>query len=83
MMRDEVGMPEAAVEKSPLTMPRNVSPRMGIRTIKNENFATSSFLTPSKSPVAIVVPERDKPGITATACASPIMKDEPQPIFFL
>ena len=35
--------------------------------IKNENCASFSFLLPSNKPVAIVVPERDKPGIVAQA----------------
>jgi hypothetical protein len=30
--------------------------------------------------VAMVVPERDKPGKTATACANPIRKAAPQPM---
>lgn len=46
---------------------RNASPSMGMRTIRNENCATCSFLLPSNKPVAMVVPERDSPGSTATA----------------
>lgn len=32
-----------------------------------------SFLFPSKSPVAMVVPERESPGKTAIACDNPMM----------
>ena len=52
---------------------KNVSPKIGISTMRNENCATLSFLLPSKRPVAIVVPERDKPGNTAIACPTPMM----------
>ena len=42
-------------------------PKMGITTIKKENCATCSRLSPRIIPVAIVVPERLKPGKTAIA----------------
>ena len=45
----------------------NASPKIGGITIKKENCANFSFLLPNKSPVAIVLPERDKPGMTAHA----------------
>ncbi len=50
------------------------SPRMGIITIRNENLAICSRLSPMMMPVAIVDPERDRPGRTATAWAQPITK---------
>ena len=50
------------------------SPKMGGITIRNENCASDSFLLPNSRPVAMVLPERDTPGSTATACASPMMK---------
>ena len=49
------------------------SPKIGIKTIRKENWAMLSFLLPRISPVAIVVPERDNPGKTATACPRPII----------
>jgi hypothetical protein len=73
-------MPETATEKSPFIAPKKVSPKMGINTIKKENFATSSFFTPNNKPVAMVVPERERPGKTATACANPIRKAMPHPM---
>ena len=51
----------------------SASPSIGGITIRKENCAYFSFELPNKSPVAIVVPERDKPGSTAHACAIPIM----------
>ena len=50
----------------------NVSPRMGIMTIRNENEATFSRLSPRSIPVAMVVPERLRPGRTAIDCAMPM-----------
>lgn len=50
------------------------SPKIGGITIKNENCAKCSFLFPNIRPVAIVEPERERPGITAHACATPIIK---------
>ena len=52
----------------------NASPNIGGITIRNENCASDSFLLPSSKPVAIVLPERERPGITAHACAKPIIK---------
>ena len=54
---------------------------MGINTIKKENLATASFLFPNNIPVAIVEPERDKPGNTAHACANPITNASRYEIF--
>ncbi len=54
-------------------MSRKAAPRIGISTIKKEKRATSSFFVPSRRPVAIVEPLREIPGITATACAMPII----------
>ena len=50
------------------------SPKMGGITMRNENWASDSFLLPSSRPVAMVDPERDTPGSTATACARPMIK---------
>ena len=50
------------------------SPRIGGITIRNENCASFCFELPRSSPVAIVEPERDSPGRTATVCAMPMMK---------
>ena len=57
------------------------SPRMGGMTIRKENCASFSFLLPSSKPVAMVLPERERPGITAQACAIPMMK-ACQPLMF-
>ena len=57
-----------------LTASSSVSPRIGASTIRNENCATAAFLLPSKRPVAMVVPERERPGMAAQACARPMMK---------
>ena len=43
-------------------------------TISNENWASFSFLLPSRRPVAMVEPDRDRPGSTATAWAMPMTK---------
>ena len=48
-------------------MSRKASPKIGTNTIKKENLATFSLLFPSRIPVAMVEPERDKPGNTAQA----------------
>ena len=53
---------------------RNVSPKIGIKTIRKENCAMLSFLFPRMRPVAMVVPERESPGNTARACPNPMMK---------
>ena len=53
---------------------KRASPRMGGMTIRKENWASFSFLLPSSKPVAMVEPERDSPGSTATACAIPMTK---------
>ena len=39
---------------------------------KNEKRAALSRLKPSIKPIVIVIPEREVPGIKATACARPI-----------
>ena len=59
---------------NPFMMSSKASPKIGGITIKKENCARFSFLLPNKSPVAIVLPERDRPGRTAQACAKPIIK---------
>ena len=64
-----------APEAEPLRMSipsSSASPRIGGITIRNENCASFSLLSPSRSPVAMVEPERDRPGSTATACAKPM-----------
>ena len=60
--------------RSPLAASSSVSPRIGASTIRNENCATAAFLLPSNSPVAMVVPERDSPGMAAQACARPMIR---------
>ena len=39
---------------------------------KNENFAATRRDKPSQSPAVKVIPEREVPGINASACAKPI-----------
>ena len=46
---------------------------MGTSTMRKENLETSLRCTPSSRPVEMVVPERDRPGRTASACARPMM----------
>ena len=76
-MRDMVGKP-AIVSLTPTSAISlalsSASPKMGGMTIRNENCANFSFLLPSSKPVAMVLPERLKPGSTATACAIPMTK---------
>src|SRR5574344_1975923 len=50
------------------------SPKIGGITIRKENCASFSFLLPRRRPVAMVVPERESPGKTATACEIPMIK---------
>ena len=38
---------------------------------RKANRAASSFDSPTSSPPAIVAPDREKPGISASACAEP------------
>ena len=61
----EIPLSEGA--KPPFIMSRKASPKIGTNTIKKENLATFSLLFPSRIPVAMVEPERDKPGKTAQA----------------
>ena len=63
----DIGIPDFSGEKSPSKMSKNVMPKIGINTIKNENRVTSSFLLPNNKPVDIVAPERESPGSTAIA----------------
>ena len=66
--------PIACAPRLPFINSRKVSPRIGASTIRKENCATVCLRLPSSSPVAIVDPERDRPGSAATACATPIRK---------
>ena len=59
---------------SPLAASSSVSPRIGASTMRNENCATAVFLLPSNRPVAMVDPERERPGMAAQACARPMTK---------
>ena len=52
----------------------NASPNMGGMTMRNENWAMAALLLPSMRPVAMVVPERLRPGSTARAWLTPMMK---------
>ena len=45
------------------------------KTIKNENFAANSRLTPIKTEEHMVNPLREIPGIIARACETPTKKD--------
>ena len=65
---DNAGMLPAT--SSPFTIfitSNKASPKIGGITIKKENWASFALLFPNNKPVAIVDPERDKPGITAQA----------------
>ena len=41
---------------------------------KNEKFALPLWLNPKKSAAVIVMPDLETPGMSATACAKPIMR---------
>ena len=43
---------------------------------KKENLAAESLFNPTSSPAAMVMPDRDMPGIIAIACAKPIKIQE-------
>ena len=58
-------------EEDSLIKSKSCSPIIGASTIRKENWAILSLFTPDTSPVAIVAPERDRPGATAKACAIP------------
>ena len=62
-----IEIPLSEGKKPPYIMSRKASPKIGTNTIKKENLATLSLLFPSRIPVAMVEPERDKPGNTAQA----------------
>ncbi len=47
---------------------------MGMSTMRKENWAMDSRLTPVRRPVEMVLPLRETPGTTANACASPTTK---------
>src|SRR5699024_8990360 len=74
IINDKVGIPDCSAENSPPINPKNDSPIIGTKTIRNENWASFSFLLPNSNPVAIVVPDLDNPGNTAKACDNPIIK---------
>ena len=65
--------PKASSPFTAFKISSKASPNIGGITIRNENWANDSFLLPRSKPVAMVLHERDKPGITAQACAKPIM----------
>src|SRR5574344_668268 len=73
MMIEREEVPEEAAEKSPPTKFKNASPKMGMSTMRNENCATELFFTPHRSPVEMVAPERESPGRTAMAWATPMI----------
>ena len=49
---------------------------------RKANRAASLFERPIKRPPPIVAPEREKPGINASACAAPIPKAPPNVVCF-
>ena len=50
---------------------------------RKENRAASSRVSPKKSPLAMVMPERETPGIIANACERPMVKLWPKEIVSL
>ena len=44
--------------------------------IKKENFNAFFSFNPTKSPEEIVIPERDTPGKSASACAIPVARQK-------
>lgn len=67
IIKGRIAIPEEALDILPPINSKKASPRIGTRTIRNENCVTSSFFIPHSKPVEIVAPLRDKPGTTATA----------------
>ena len=60
-------IPDSAEENPPEISSRKLSPNIGTKTIRKENFAISSLLTPRRRPVDMVAPDLDRPGSTANA----------------
>ena len=58
---------------------RRVAPSMAGTDIRNENSAASSDSTPSQSAVTTVEPEREMPGTSANAWATPMSIATPSP----
>ena len=63
--------PKASWPVATFSRSSDCSPMMGMRTIRKENWAIDSRLTPERRPVAMVLPLREMPGATANACATP------------
>ena len=51
------------------------APKTGSNKIRKEKRVTSFLSQPKIIPIAIVAPERERPGKIAIHCASPIQKD--------
>ena len=63
--------PKVSFPMATLSRSSDCSPMMGIKTIRKENWAMFSRFTPVMRPVAMVLPLRETPGITAKAWAMP------------
>lgn len=60
-----------------------IAPRIAGITSRKENLAAVFLSTPLNVAVAIVVPDRDIPGVIASPCTVPIIKASIIPKFFL
>ena len=60
-------VPMLIAAMSPERISRSILPKITGITIRNEKLATEPFSLPRSSPVAMVVPERERPGSVASA----------------
>ena len=72
--REPTPAPKDASPAATLRRSRLCSPMMGMSTMRKENWAMLSRFTPVRRPVAMVLPLRETPGMTAKACARPTTK---------
>lgn len=69
-------------EITPGNLTRAAPKMMGVDS-KNENLAAPSLVKPISSPVVIVIPERETPGMIASAWDTPISRLVPKVILFI
>ena len=66
-------------ESTPGNLTMAAPKMMGVDS-KNENLAAPSLFKPISSPVVIVIPERETPGMIASACDIPMNRLVPKVI---
>ncbi len=72
--RNSAGATPASAPSRSCSSSRAVAPRMAGIDIRNESRAAATGRMPAAMPAAIVSPERESPGSTASPCASPIQR---------